>query len=283
MKMPNLKNIQLGAPIEYGYLGIKRRLDLIKKYVDLNDKYLLDVGAGNGAQTFEFLKYAKKCVAIDVERERLEMFQDLLKRENIRNCEIKLMDATNLDFPDETFDVITCIETLEHIQDQEKALNEMYRVLKNNGDLILSVPNKWWVFETHGANLPLLPWHRVPFFSWLPKKFHDRFAYARIYTKKQITSYLEFSGFKILTTEYMMPPLDKVKNRFLQKIFRKVLFILEGTPLKIFGVSIFVFGKKMANTILKDKKFLKLSKDSEELAKRYNWDEIAKETLRVRM
>lgn len=244
IKMPNLKNIQLGAPIEYGYLGIKRRLDLIKKYVDLNDKYLLDVGAGNGAQTFEFLKYAKKCIAIDVERERLKLFQHQLKRKRIRNCEIRWMGATNLDFPNETFDIITCIETLEHIRNQEKALREMWRVLKNNGDLILSVPNKWWIFETHSANLPLLPWNRVPFFSWLPKRIHDRYAYARIYTSKEIINLIKKIKFRYIKIEMMMPPLDKLKNKFLQKILREVIFKLEKTPLRIFGSSIFVFAKK---------------------------------------
>ena len=34
---------------------------------------------------------------------------------------------------------------------------ECLRVLKPGGRFIISVPNKWWIFETHGADLPLLP------------------------------------------------------------------------------------------------------------------------------
>jgi ubiquinone/menaquinone biosynthesis C-methylase UbiE len=242
--MTEIKNIALGQPIEYGFVGIKRRLNLIKRYIDLSDKYLLDIGAGNGAQTLEFLKICQKCVAIDIEKERLETFKNQLRRRKIQNCEIKMMDAKSLDFPDNTFDIITCIETLEHIRDQERALSEMHRVLKKNGDLVLSVPNKWWIFETHGAKLPLLAWNRVPFFSWLPKRIHDRYAYARIYTSKEIINLLKEEKFRDIKIKMMMPPLDRLKNKFLQKILRKIFFKLEKTSLRIFGVSIFVFAKK---------------------------------------
>jgi len=242
--MIDVKNIALGQPIEYGFWGIKRRLNIIKKYINLDNKYLLDIGCGNGAQTFEFLNYVQKCVAIDVEIKRLQTFQDKLLKENIKNCEIKQMDASNLQFPDETFDVITCIETLEHVSDQKKALKEMYRVLKNNGGLILSVPNKWWIFETHGANLPLLSWNRVPFFSWLPSKIHDRHAYARIYTRNGIIALVKKAGFRNTKIEFMMPPLDRLRSRFLQKILRRIVPKLERSPLRVFGVSIFIFAKK---------------------------------------
>ena len=244
LDMVDVKNIQLGAPIEYGYLGIKKRLNLILKNVSLKGR-LLDVGCGNGAQTIEFSKFVDLCVGIDIEDERLRFFRRMCKKLNIYNCRIVKKDATNFGFSDETFDVITCIEVLEHISNQEKALREMYRVLKKGGILILSVPNKWWIFETHGAALPILPWNRVPFFSYLPKRIHDKYAYARIYTKKEIVTLVEKAGFKIINVEYLMPPLDKVKNRILRHLGRKVLFKLEKTPVKVMGVSIFVFAKKV--------------------------------------
>jgi len=45
-------------------------------------------------------------------------------------------------FRDETWDVILCNHVLEHIQEDEKALNELSRVLRQNGLLILGVPNE---------------------------------------------------------------------------------------------------------------------------------------------
>ncbi|MDD5638416.1 MAG: methyltransferase domain-containing protein [Candidatus Pacebacteria bacterium] len=243
--MKDIKNIQLGAPIEYNYLGIKRRSNIIRRHVSLKNKYFLDIGCGNGAQTIDLLRYAKGCIAIDVEKERLEVFQWQLRKRGIRNCKIRMMNAMNLYFLNKTFDTIFCIETLEHIKEQEKALNEMYRVLKDNGDLVLSVPNRWWIFETHGANLPLLSWNRVPFFSWLPKKIHDKYAYARTYTKKEIVDLVYRAGFRNIRTEFMMPPLDRLENKFLQNFFRHIIFFIRKNPIKNFwSFNIYICSKR---------------------------------------
>lgn len=84
-----IKNMMIRAPIEYGYLGIKRRMDLILKHIDFKDKSLLDVGCGNGAQTFEFLNLVQNCVAIDIEKDRLGTFKHHIEME-IRGlgCEV---------------------------------------------------------------------------------------------------------------------------------------------------------------------------------------------------
>jgi len=50
------------------------------------------------------------------------------------------MDVTNIQYPDESFDVIYCSHVLEHIPDDRKAMREFYRVLKKDGWAILLVP-----------------------------------------------------------------------------------------------------------------------------------------------
>jgi SAM-dependent methyltransferase len=50
------------------------------------------------------------------------------------------MDITNIQYPDEYFDVIFCSHVLEHVQDDKKAIREFYRVLKHDGWAILLVP-----------------------------------------------------------------------------------------------------------------------------------------------
>jgi SAM-dependent methyltransferase len=50
------------------------------------------------------------------------------------------MDITNIDYPDQSFDVIYCSHVLEHVQDDRKAMREFYRVLKTTGWAILLVP-----------------------------------------------------------------------------------------------------------------------------------------------
>ena len=50
------------------------------------------------------------------------------------------MDITNIEYPDQSFDVIYCSHVLEHVQDDKKAMREFCRVLKSNGWAILPVP-----------------------------------------------------------------------------------------------------------------------------------------------
>jgi len=50
------------------------------------------------------------------------------------------MDICNIHFPEETFDILQCSHVLEHVDDDRKALNEFWRVLKPNGYAILLVP-----------------------------------------------------------------------------------------------------------------------------------------------
>jgi SAM-dependent methyltransferase len=50
------------------------------------------------------------------------------------------MDITDIQYPDQTFDVIYCSHALEHVVDDRKAMREFFRVLKNDGWAILLVP-----------------------------------------------------------------------------------------------------------------------------------------------
>ncbi len=50
------------------------------------------------------------------------------------------MDITNIQYPDESFDIIYCSHVLEHVQDDKRAMREFFRVLKSNGWAILLVP-----------------------------------------------------------------------------------------------------------------------------------------------
>ena len=147
-------------------------------------------------------------------------------------------DGVNLPAPDKQFDAVVSYAVLEHVQNEEQALSEIHRVLKEQGTLVISVPNKRWIFETHGARLPFLPWNRVPFFSWLPRSIHSRFAMARIYTKKEITGLLTRSGFDVLGSCYMTAPMDVVKSPRLQRLLRRVIFRNDVTSIPVLSTEI---------------------------------------------
>jgi 2-polyprenyl-3-methyl-5-hydroxy-6-metoxy-1,4-benzoquinol methylase len=97
---------------------------------------LLDVGCGNRPYEKTFFAGASEYIGCDYLSER--------SRPDV------VCSATNLTFPDNAFDTVVSTEVLEHVPEPQQAINEMYRVLKPGGYLILSTPMYW-------------PRHEVPY------------------------------------------------------------------------------------------------------------------------
>lgn len=135
-----------------------------------------------------------------------------------------LADGTVLPLPDGCADVVTSFTVLEHVADERQALRELRRVLRPGGLLVVTVPNRWWLFETHGCNLPLLSWNRVPLVSWWPKRLHDRWARARIYRRREIVALLRECGFEPEYVTRLTAPLDVLPDGGLRRWLRRSLF-----------------------------------------------------------
>jgi hypothetical protein len=100
------------------------------------------------------------------------------------------------------------------------------------------------VFETHGAHLPLLPWNRVPFFSWLPRAIHRKYAKARIYRKSEIVKLLEDHSFEVLEALYITAPMDVVKSPWLKHLLRSTVFSGDTTIVPWLSTSVLVHCKR---------------------------------------
>ncbi|HET6402868.1 MAG TPA: class I SAM-dependent methyltransferase [Candidatus Kapabacteria bacterium] len=248
--------IELGKPAEYGQFILERRYKLAKAYAReafARGGFYLDVGCGNGAQTVLFAKHFERWMAIDVEDGRLAEFRRELDRGSYeartKPHEIVRYDGEHIPLEDNSVDVLTCIEVIEHTQSDARTVRELFRVLAPGGTAIITVPNKWWIFETHGANLPLLPWNRVPFFSWLPKRIHSKYAKARIYRKAQIETLIRNAGFEIQRSVYVTAPMDMIRPARLQSFVRNSIFRNDETPIPILSTSIMIVATKPQSRI----------------------------------
>lgn len=114
--------------------------NLLKKYLEQTKKQiLLDVACGDGEITKKFKDNFKLIIGIDLNKNQIEK----AKENNFnKNVIFRKENAENLPFRNETIDVIISNCALEHFKNDEKALNEMQRVLKKQGELILTAECK---------------------------------------------------------------------------------------------------------------------------------------------
>jgi 2-polyprenyl-3-methyl-5-hydroxy-6-metoxy-1,4-benzoquinol methylase len=229
-----------GKPADYGQEIVARRRRRTLEKCRLAGKKVLDFGCGNGAQTVEFIRDGCRIVALDVDEGELKLLSDYLRSRNERSILPVRYDGRGLPVADASVDVVLCYEVIEHVGDEELALREIRRVLKPGGEAVISVPNKAWIFETHGARLPLLPWNRVPFFSWLPDSIHGKYANARIYRRSEIVAKLSQAALRVRSAEYITAPMDVVKIGWLKNMLRSTIFTGDVTPVPFYSTSILV-------------------------------------------
>jgi 2-polyprenyl-3-methyl-5-hydroxy-6-metoxy-1,4-benzoquinol methylase len=237
--------VSWGKAAEFESRIVTRRVSLVRQidgFIDRN-LTLVDLGCGNGASTFMLAGEMSRCVGIDMNPAYQKIFREQMDRNSVRNCEFVLLDL-NKDSYHERFDRLISFEVIEHLKDEGR-VRVFHDLLKPGGLAAITVPNKWWIFETHGANLPLLPWNRVPYFSWLPRGVHERFARARIYTKKRIHDLLSTVGFDVIHMSYVTAPMDVLGEGWLKSFLTKYVFHQDETPIPFLATAIFVIvGKR---------------------------------------
>jgi len=105
------------------------------------NKLVLDVACGTGYGVGYMVdKGAGEVVGVDISMLAVDYAQERLGRNN--KASFICADAIRLPFVDNAFDIVVSFETIEHIRQCRKFLAECRRVLKENGLLICSTPNR---------------------------------------------------------------------------------------------------------------------------------------------
>lgn len=136
-------------PTEQGQI----RLEHYHRYAVVLDavkqKTVLDVACGEGYGSSLMADVAHTVVGVDISEEAVRHASSHYNKPNLKFFQ---GNATNLAFPDDSFDVVVSFETIEHLAEQEQMLAEIRRVLRPNGILIISSPNRTIYSEESGQH-----------------------------------------------------------------------------------------------------------------------------------
>ncbi|MDI6618032.1 MAG: class I SAM-dependent methyltransferase [Clostridiales bacterium] len=106
------------------------------------DGLMLDVGTGKGVMAENLAKRGYHVVTVEYNEERLQETRQDFEDMGIEKVLFINADAQNLPFLNETFDLVTCYNAVHHFDDYARALNEMERVLKKGGILVVTELNE---------------------------------------------------------------------------------------------------------------------------------------------
>jgi tRNA (uracil-5-)-methyltransferase TRM9 len=162
-----------------------------KKYCNKKGK-IVDLGCGNCRNLIPFKDF--KCYGVDFSNEMLRYAKKLSNKHNFKVKLIK-SDLDKLNFRNNSFDYVLMIASLHNLETKEKrvnALNEIYRILKNEGLALIIVWDKWQLkFLFKKKNL-FIPWK---------KRDKTYYRYYYLFNYFELKNLLKKSNFKILESK----------------------------------------------------------------------------------
>jgi SAM-dependent methyltransferase len=241
-RAPSADAARLGEPSYVWRSGQERRLQLIRRYVRLEDAWILDVGCGIGTYVQRFSEFTAHPFGIDVSLDRL-------REARAKGLSHVLAAAgEHLPFADGSFDVIVFNEVIEHVADDRQSIADSLRVLRPGGHIVIYAPNRLYPFETHG-----MYWRghyrfgNIPAINYLPSRVRNRLVpHARAYTAGGLTKLWLGLPVRPVVHTYVYPGFDNVaaRNPAAGRALRAALYRAERTPMRRFGLSHFVVLQK---------------------------------------
>jgi 2-polyprenyl-6-hydroxyphenyl methylase / 3-demethylubiquinone-9 3-methyltransferase len=161
-------------------------LEKIEKYFpDTNNTAFLDVGCGAGFLGNKMAAAGFKVTGLDISAESIQVAKDY---DDTKTAKYLVGDAYQLPFEDKSFDVVSAMDFLEHVEDPARSIREISRVLKPNGLFFFHTFNRNWL-----ANLVIIQLVEK-LVKNTPKNMH---VIELFITPKELAKMCEKSGMKV--------------------------------------------------------------------------------------
>ena len=170
------------------------RANYIKDKMELLDKDILDVGCGGGLLSEALHDFGANVTGIDAAGPGIQVAK-IHAKENNKNISYFEKTAEELNKENsESFDIVTCLEVLEHVPDAKELVKTCVNLLKPEGYLFLSTINKnprSWLTAIVGAEY---------IFNLLPKGTHE---FNKFIKPSMLASYIRSANAELLETKGM--------------------------------------------------------------------------------
>lgn len=115
----------------------------IAEFKNYRDKKVLEIGVGMGIDLKQYAKNGAICYGIDLTEGAIGAARKHLQVYGL-TADLRVMDAENLEFDDNTFDLVYSFGVLHHTPNTQKAIDGVYRILKPGGKAIIMLYSKSW-------------------------------------------------------------------------------------------------------------------------------------------
>jgi len=180
-------------------------INRIKNYMldkDYKGKTLLDIATGTGYIAVEMARLGLRVTACDLSPQAIKNLEKYKRKFKLKNLKLEVCKAEDLPYKSESFDYITANAILEHITEEQIAINEWKRVLKKKGKLFVAVP---------------LRFRYIWPFLWIPNFIHDtNIGHLRRYDLQVLKNKFNLKTKKYFYTGHLI----KVISVILSKIFK---------------------------------------------------------------